>query len=64
MARGKGAAADNRGPKAKRARLKRKSDMEKAEKLGTSVQPVRQRVCRRWSADILCDHLRLSSSFI
>ena len=35
---------DHSQPKAKRAKLKRKNDMEKAEKLGTSVQPKRQRV--------------------
>ena len=43
MARGKGASS-SRDPKAKRQRLKRKADMDQADKLGSTVQPKRQRV--------------------
>ena len=43
MARGKGSSS-NREPKAKRQRLKRKGDLDAADKLGSTVQPKRQRV--------------------
>ena len=43
MARGKGNMT-NREPKAKRQRLQRKGDLDTADKLGSTVQPKRQRV--------------------
>lgn len=43
MAKGKGGTS-NREPKAVRQRLKRKADMDTADRLGTTVQPKRQRV--------------------